>query len=102
MVGNKSVGYGTVYAIVALWCNLNGRVLMKIILISTSLSQSHLAARLQSTLGASLSQQPSMYDIRKIGQSAPSKPIVPEFCLEHIWMEDVNKYDLFLSFRNRL
>ncbi|XP_067639434.1 anaphase-promoting complex subunit 1 isoform X2 [Eurosta solidaginis] len=39
---------------------------------------------LQSTFGRN---SVSMQDIRKVGQAQPSKPIVPEFCLEHIWTE---------------
>ncbi|XP_053948485.1 anaphase-promoting complex subunit 1 isoform X1 [Anastrepha ludens] len=40
---------------------------------------------LQSTIGQhSISTQ----DIRKLGQAQPSKPIVPELCLEHIWTEN--------------
>lgn len=32
-------------------------------------------------------------EVRKIGEVQPSKPIVPEMCLEHIWTENVaNKY----------
>ncbi|XP_036221809.2 anaphase-promoting complex subunit 1 isoform X2 [Bactrocera oleae] len=39
---------------------------------------------LQSTIGQ---HSISMQDIRKVGQAQPSKPIVPELCLEHIWTE---------------
>ncbi|XP_053692901.1 anaphase-promoting complex subunit 1 [Sabethes cyaneus] len=41
-------------------------------------------SRLQSTLGVSVSLQ----DVRKIGQAEPSKPIVPEMCLEHLWTDN--------------
>ncbi|XP_055551724.1 anaphase-promoting complex subunit 1 [Wyeomyia smithii] len=43
-------------------------------------------SRLQSTLGVSVSLQ----DVRKIGQAEPSKPIVPEMCLEHIWTDSTS------------
>ncbi|XP_055636412.1 anaphase-promoting complex subunit 1 isoform X2 [Toxorhynchites rutilus septentrionalis] len=43
-------------------------------------------SRLQSTLGGSA----SLLDVRKIGQAEPSKPIVPEYCLDHIWTDQAN------------
>ncbi|XP_055586614.1 anaphase-promoting complex subunit 1 [Uranotaenia lowii] len=43
-------------------------------------------SRLQSTLGASV----SLLDVRKIGQAEPSKPIIPEFCLELVWTDNVS------------
>uniref|UniRef100_A0A1I8M2U1 Uncharacterized protein n=1 Tax=Musca domestica TaxID=7370 RepID=A0A1I8M2U1_MUSDO len=42
-------------------------------------------SNLQSTIGQ---HSISVQDIRKCGQSQPSKPIVPELCLEHIWTEN--------------
>lgn len=48
-------------------------------------------SRLQSTLGASV----SMLDVRKIGQAEPSKPIVPEYCLEHVWTDHVSTWKEF-------
>ncbi|XP_054087608.1 anaphase-promoting complex subunit 1 [Zeugodacus cucurbitae] len=42
---------------------------------------------LQSTIGQ---HSISMQDIRKVGQAQPSKPIVPELCLEHIWTESTH------------
>ncbi|XP_037936242.1 anaphase-promoting complex subunit 1 [Teleopsis dalmanni] len=41
---------------------------------------------LQSTMGQ---HSILMHDMRKGGQSQPSKPIVPELCLEHIWTENI-------------
>ncbi|KAL9886530.1 anaphase promoting complex subunit 1 [Glossina fuscipes fuscipes] len=41
-------------------------------------------SHLQSTIGQ---YSISVRDIRKCGQSQPSKPIVPELCLEHTWTE---------------
>lgn len=36
-------------------------------------------------------------EVRKIGEVQPSKPIVPEMCLEHIWTENVaNKYVVYV------
>uniref|UniRef100_A0A1A9WDA7 Uncharacterized protein n=1 Tax=Glossina brevipalpis TaxID=37001 RepID=A0A1A9WDA7_9MUSC len=43
-------------------------------------------SHLQSTIGQ---YSISVRDIRKCGQSQPSKPIVPELCLEHIWTENI-------------
>ncbi|XP_062701630.1 anaphase-promoting complex subunit 1 [Aedes albopictus] len=48
-------------------------------------------SRLQSTLGASV----SLMDVRKIGQSEPSKPIVPEYCLEHVWTDNMSQWKEF-------
>ncbi|XP_065086104.1 anaphase-promoting complex subunit 1-like [Ochlerotatus camptorhynchus] len=48
-------------------------------------------SRLQSTLGTSI----SLMDVRKIGQAEPSKPIVPEFCLEHVWTDNVSQWREF-------
>lgn len=54
--------------------------------------------RLQSTLGgsATLAGQGSkcrmsnmLADMRKEGLAMPAKPVAPEWCLEHIWMEPV-------------
>ncbi|XP_075158873.1 anaphase promoting complex subunit 1 [Haematobia irritans] len=42
-------------------------------------------SNLQSTIGQ---HSISVQDIRKCGQSQPSKPIVPELCLEHVWTEN--------------
>lgn len=41
-------------------------------------------------LQSSLLQSSTFQDIRKIGQPQPSRPIVPELCLEQIWMESCN------------
>ncbi|XP_058442829.1 anaphase-promoting complex subunit 1 isoform X2 [Malaya genurostris] len=51
-------------------------------------SHSHISgatplSKLQSTLGASV----SLLDVRKMGQAEPSKPIIPEYCLEHLWTD---------------
>ena len=43
--------------------------------------------RLQSSIAG---QSFSVLDMRKVGQAQPSKPVVPELCLEHIWTENVN------------
>ncbi|XP_058812243.1 anaphase-promoting complex subunit 1 [Topomyia yanbarensis] len=43
-------------------------------------------SKLQSSLGASI----SLLDVRKIGQAEPSKPIIPEYCLEHLWTDHSN------------
>ncbi|XP_055843307.1 anaphase-promoting complex subunit 1 [Episyrphus balteatus] len=48
-------------------------------------SQSPLT-RLQSSMGP---HSLSMQDIRKPGQAQPSKAIVPDYCLEHIWTEQI-------------
>lgn len=41
-------------------------------------------------LHSSLLQSSTFQDIRKIGQPQPSRPIVPELCLEQIWLESSN------------
>lgn len=41
-------------------------------------------------LQSSLLQSSTFQDIRKIGQPQPSRPIVPELCLEQIWLESSN------------
>ncbi|XP_055370778.1 anaphase-promoting complex subunit 1 isoform X2 [Condylostylus longicornis] len=43
-------------------------------------------ARLQSSIGP---HSISVQDIRKVSQTQPSKPILPEFCLEQIWTESL-------------
>lgn len=43
--------------------------------------------RLQSSMGG---QSFSLLDVRKVGQAQPSKPVIPELCLEHIWTESLN------------
>lgn len=45
-------------------------------------------SRLQSTLGTSV----SLMDVRKMGQAEPSKPIVPEHCLEHVWTDNISQW----------
>lgn len=46
-------------------------------------------SRLQSTMGGTST---SLLNVRKIGQAEPSKPIVPEYCLEHVWTEHSNTW----------
>lgn len=48
-------------------------------------------SRLQSTLGGSV----SLMDVRKMGQAEPSKPIVPEYCLEHVWTDNIGQWKEF-------
>lgn len=43
--------------------------------------------RLQNTM---CGQSFSIQNIRKVGHAQPSKAIVPELCLEHIWTESIN------------
>lgn len=51
---------------------------------SRSQIQSPLTRLMSSMVGQSSF---SIQDMRKVGQAQPSKPIVPELCLEHIWSE---------------
>lgn len=50
--------------------------------------------RLQSSFAGG-GQSAYIEEMRKIGQARPSKPLLPDMCLEHIWTENTaNRYGL--------
>lgn len=49
--------------------------------------------RLQSSIYDLSSTAQSTQRLRGIYQPEPPKPIVPEYCLEHIWMESISNRD---------